>query len=401
MVRSKSRIGGAGIAGALALLVIAGCGGSGKPKPTATPGKLANGGYVAGDVSFGVLAPTSGAHAQRGRDLVDGAKMAVAELNVRGGVNGHKVALVTYDDGCDAKTAHASALALKGSKAAGAVGGVCDAAAGAAARTLGSGVPFLVTSANAPGIVSARRTPTAYLTNGTPYQSALAASHWFVFQRAQRLAVLTEDDSASKFLGAEVRKLSSPVPHLTTQQTVPAGTKDWSDHVKTALKGHPDTIYWAGSAAGAGALVKALREAGYKGTFAASAESASPAFLAAGGRAADGAVVIAPATPEALPTASKWTQTFKSRFKHDPGFDALQAYEGVRALAQAVTQSGKVDRERNSAELAVLDGTYTTLLGDKGLEFSTDHTIKYDNNIALKVDGGRFVVANTLRSGAG
>src|SRR4051794_32964024 len=398
MVR-VSRIGGAGVAGALALLALAGCGG--KAKPAATAATPANGGYLAGDVYFGVLAPTSGPHAGRGRDLVDGAKMAIAELNVRGGVNGHKGALLSYDDGCDAKTARASALELKGSEAAGAVGGVCDSAASAAARTLGSGVPFLVTSANAPDIVSARHTPTAYLTNGTPYQSALATSHWFVFQRAQRLAVVTEDDSASKFLGAQVHKLASPVPHLETQQTVPAGTTDWASYAKTALTRDPDTIYWAGSAAGGGALVKALREAGFKGTFVASAQAASPAFLAAAGAAADGAVVIAPATPEALPTASKWTQAFQTRFKHAPGFDALQAYEGVRALAQAVTQSGKVDRERNSEELRVLDGDYTTLLGDKGLAFSTDHTIKYDNNIALKVDGGRFVIANALRSGAG
>ncbi len=71
----------------------------------------------------------------------------------------------------------------------------------------------------------------------------------------------------------------------------------------------------------------------------------------------------------------------------------------MRALAQAVTQSGKVDRGRNSDELAVLDGTYKTLLGDTGLSFSTDHTIKFDNNIALKVANGKFVIANALRSG--
>src|SRR5262245_33027368 len=106
MVRCKSRIGGAGIAGALALLVMAGCGGDKKPEPKPTPGKgTTAAGYLAGDVTFGVLAPTTGPHEQRGRDLVDGAKMAMAELNIRGGVNGHKVALVTYDDGCDARTA--------------------------------------------------------------------------------------------------------------------------------------------------------------------------------------------------------------------------------------------------------------------------------------------------------
>jgi branched-chain amino acid transport system substrate-binding protein len=400
-VRSKSCIGGAGIAGALAVLVLAGCGGSGKPKATPTPAKLANGGYVPGDVVFGVLAPTSGTHAERGRDLVDGAQMAIAELNVRGGVNGHKAALVTYDDGCDPKTAGTSALRLKDSKAAGVVGGVCEGATGEAARTLGSAVPFLITSANAPGLVSARRTPTAYLTNGTPYQSALATAHWFVYQRAQQLAIVTQDDRASKFLGDQVHKLSAPVPHPTTRQTVPAGTTDWAKYAKSALSGNPDTVYWAGPAAEGGALVKALRDAGYQGTFVASAQAESPEFLAAAGAAGEGAIVIAPATPQQLPAASKWTQTFTTRYKHAPGFDALQAYEGVRALAQAVTQSGKVDRARNSDELAVLDGTYKTLLGDAGLSFSTDHTIKYDNNIALKVDGGKFAVANTLRSGGG
>ena len=90
-------------------------------------------------------------------------------------------------------------------------------------------------------------------------------------------------------------------------------------------------------------------------------------------------------------------QRFKQKFGHEPGLDALQAYNGVRALAQAVTQSGKVDRKRNNEELALLDADYKTFL-DTGLSFASDHTIKYDNNIVLKVDGGTFVVENTLRS---
>jgi branched-chain amino acid transport system substrate-binding protein len=73
----------------------------------------------------------------------------------------------------------------------------------------------------------------------------------------------------------------------------------------------------------------------------------------------------------------------------------------VRALAQAVTQSGKVDRKRNRQELTLLDQTYTTFLGDPGLAFASDHTIRNDNTIALEVKGGAFTVANTLRSDAG
>ena len=49
----------------------------------------------------------------------------------------------------------------------------------------------------------------------------------------------------------------------------------------------------------------------------------------------------------------------------------------------------------------MLDGSPTRRCSAmRALAFASDHTIKYDNNIALKVDGGKFVVDNTLRSDA-
>jgi branched-chain amino acid transport system substrate-binding protein len=407
-VKLKSRKEGAGTAGALVLLALglSGCGLLGSndatdkpaaPKPPATAGA----GFRPGQVSFGVLAPLSGPQSARGKDLVDGAKLAMADLNVRGGVIGQKVALVTRDDGCTAAASRESAKALAGSELAGALGGICASAARSAARTLDSGLPFLVTSANAPSIVSAKRTPTAYLINGTPYQSALATVHFLAYQRTQRLSVVSEDDRASKFLGDQVVGLSAPVPEPVSQQVVKPGTADWGTYVKAAMSGKPDTVYWAGSAASAGAFLAALRAAGYDGAFIASAQAESDEFLSAAGDAAEGAFVIAPATPQNLPEAADWAARFEKLHGRPPGFDALQAYNGVRALAQAVTQSGKVDPKRNSQELTLLDQTYTTFLGDPGLAFASDHTIRNDNTIALEVKGGAFTVANTLRSDAG
>ena len=196
--------------------------------------------------------------------------------------------------------------------------------------------------------------------------------------------------------------LSSPVPKPVCQQAVPAGTTDWGTVVKAALAGDPDTVYWAGSAAGGGALLAALRDAGYDGAFVASAAVGEPGVPAAAGDAAEGAFVIAPASAaEPARGGRSGRARFETRFGHEPGLDALQAYDGVRALAQAVTQSGKVDRERNSEELTVLDEGYTTFLGDAGLAFASDHTIKYDNNIVLKVEGGAFAVDEHAALGRG
>ena len=292
-------------------------------------------------MSFGVLAPTSGAHEQRGRDLVDGAKAAIAEINIRGGVNGHKAALVTYDDGCDAKTARERALAIKASEVAGALGGICASAAGAAARTLGEDLPFLVTSANAPSIVSARHTPTAFLTNGTPYQSALATSHWLVYQRAQKLAVVTEDDKASKFLGQQVIKLSSPVPKLLSKQAVPADTTDWGATAKAALAGGPDIVYWAGSAAGGGALVAALREAGYDGKFVATAESESAGVPLGGRRRGRGRVRDRAGEPAVPSRGSRVGEALRGAVQARA---RLRRAAGLRGRARA-RAGGHADRE--------------------------------------------------------
>lgn len=382
------RLGGAGLAGALAALAV-GCGGGGSapaaPARTAPPG----GGFKPGAVAFGVLAPLSD---PRGGQVRDGAELAAADLDVRGGVLGQHVKVVSADDGCETVAARAGAKQLRALDVAGVVGGVCANAASAAAREL-DGLPFLVTSANEPDIVSAKRTPTAYLLSGTPYQSALAAVHWLAYSRAQTLAVLTDADAESRRLGKDVLGLSAPVPKPVSEQVV----EDVDASVKATLAAKPDTVYWAGAPARGGEVLAALREAGYDGDFVADARAESPAFLAGAGDAADGAYVIAPASPQNLPEAADFAARFAKRFKHAPTLDALQAYEGVRALAQAVTQSGKVEPERNSAELAQLDAAFQTFLGG-GLAFASDHTVKYDNNIVLRVDGGKLVVENRLRS---
>jgi branched-chain amino acid transport system substrate-binding protein len=353
-----------------------------------------------GTVTFAVLAPSerTGEIGARGKDLLDGARMAAAEVNDSGGVLGHKVVLQTVDDACDPQVAYEAAkdVASDGSFA-GALGGMCN---GAAAREVApvdaSGVPFLVTTADDPKLVQDDLQST-YFMNGTLHQQALSALYWMNYREAQRLAIVGEQTPRSKALTKDVISLIDQAPKLVSLQELPEGQTDMATVAKAALASKPDFVYWTGSAASGGVLVKELLGRGFKKTFTASADSESQAFLdAAGPGGAEGAFVTATSSGTNTPTASKWRARFKETYGREPGLDALQAYDSVRTLAQAVKQAKATDGEKVAANVEKLSLNFVNFLGV--VRFAADHTLLYDNRVILVVKDDEFTWERSLRT---
>jgi branched-chain amino acid transport system substrate-binding protein len=396
-VRSSS-----GAAGIVAVLIgvsalASGCGGSHKA-PAAAKAKAAVATH--GAVTFGVLAPVErkGPIGDRGRDLVDGAKMAAAQVNAAGGLLGRKLELDVVDDACVPEVAYEAAKTFgEGSGVAGVVGGACN---GAAAREVpivdSAGMPFLVTTANAASLITSDLTNT-YFMNGTIYEQALSAVFWMNYQQAQRLAVVDDTTADSQALAKNAIKLVDEAPKLVSLQTVKPDQTDMDVVAKAAVLSKPNFIYWTGSAKGGGALAKALKSAGYTGTFTASAASESPDFLlAAGPGGADGAYITATSTAQNTPTAAKWLAQFKTQYGHTPGLDAVQAYDAVRTLAQTIKQGKSTDDKTMLDQLMNLNTSFTNFLGV--VRFSRDHTLLYDNRIILQVKNDKFTWKRSLRT---
>ena len=64
---------------------------------------------LAQDLSVAVAGPMTGGESAFGRQMKNGAEMAVADLNAAGGVLGKKLALDVEDDACDPKQARSIA----------------------------------------------------------------------------------------------------------------------------------------------------------------------------------------------------------------------------------------------------------------------------------------------------
>src|SRR5262245_799620 len=384
------------IAAAVALVVVAALAGAW----VAFGGDDKSGSELHGTIAFAVLAPSqrTGEVGRRARDLLDGANAAADRINANGGLLGRRLVLTVVDDACSVPVAYEAAkgIAVDGSFS-GVVGGMCDDAAAREASVIdASGVPFLVTTGNGADLISSPLRST-YLMNATVHQQALSAVYWMNYRHAQRLALLGDRSAESKTLSHDVVGLLDDVPRLVSLQTLPVGQEDMTIAAKAALASHPNFVLWTGSAASGGALAKALHALGYKGTFTATAASESPEFLAAAGpRGAEGAFVMATSAPANTPTAEQWRAAFRKARGRDPGLDALQAYDAVRTLGQAIRQAGSTEGAKVAANLEKLDLGFTTFLGV--VRFAPDHTLLYDNRVILVVRDGAFRWKRSLRT---
>lgn len=76
-------------------------------------------------ITLAVIAPKAGEYAQSGEELFEGARIAIQEINDKGGINGQDIDLLTIDDRCDDRLAFSTAemLSLLKSKTIGLVVG--------------------------------------------------------------------------------------------------------------------------------------------------------------------------------------------------------------------------------------------------------------------------------------
>ncbi len=92
----------------------------------ATALALGAGAVNAQDIAIAVVGPVTGSNAALGEQMTRGAKMAVADINAKGGVLGKKLDLIIADDACDPKQAVAAANDVVGKKVVFVAGHYCS-----------------------------------------------------------------------------------------------------------------------------------------------------------------------------------------------------------------------------------------------------------------------------------
>lgn len=303
----------------------------------------ATGGSTSGStVYFGVSAAITGQYAQYGQQFKEGFELAVDQVNAKGGVDGHPVALKYEDSQSDPKQSVAVAQKFVGDKDVILVFGDYSSAASIPASpiyTAGKLVQYGFNNSNP-----------SFTEKGSQYQwstsiTTSASYQWtadYIKKQGVTSVGLTYLNTADwgipayNAFKAEAEKVGLTI---TDAEGVLDTSDDYRPSLTKAVAAKPQAFVHIGYGPDAAKLVSQLRSIGYQGTFYGGQDEQS--FN--GTPAAEGSVVGAqfvPSNPD--PAVQAFVTAFKAKYpgeKAVTGFEA-GAYDALNVAVAAVKAGG-------------------------------------------------------------
>jgi branched-chain amino acid transport system substrate-binding protein len=361
-----ARLGGVLAVGVALTVGLAACGGGSGATPaggdSAAPTTLKIGfmGDLSGENS-GIVIPPS-----------NGAQLAVDEYNATNPKV--KLEMIKYDSKADPTTAVSLAQqAIKQDKVVALVG---PAFSGESKQ-----VGPLLEEAKIPSI-SASATAVALAQNGWKYwhrvvpndgvQGPAIADFIVGAAAAKKVFVVDDKSEYGKGLGDAVRgQLKTKGATVTDDALDPAAT-DYSSTVTKIAAAKPDAIFFGGYYAGAGKLIKQLRDKGVTAKFFSADGSLDKGIIdSAGAAQAEGVLIGCPCR---IPTAAetdekvkKFATDYKAKFGADPLIYATEGYDAMTTLTKAIATGATTADAINAA------------IGKSDFDGITKH-IKFDPN---------------------
>lgn len=369
----------------ISLLTLTACGSGGS-----STGK--EGGTANGELLIGVQTPTTGSEAKMGQDMNNAIQMAADEINEKGGINGKKIKLIFADDACDPQTATAAANKLVSQGVTAVVGGYCSGATLPATGVYhNAGIPMVVTAANSAKI-PAQGYKEVFLVNGTTVHQAAQASDYMVNKLGgKRIAIIHDNSAFAKDLAENTKKeVEQKGGQVVAFEAVNPEEKDFTALLTKLKNLKPDATYWTAYYAAGGLFIKQFKQLGVPGAIGVGDGANDKTLIdIAGKQAAEGTFVTTSPTPEFIPAAKSFNDTYKNKFKADPGPYSALSYDGMRLLADALTRANSTDK---AAIVKALQATKSFQTFGGNITFKEDGTLEKSNFIIIQVKDGKFAL---------
>jgi len=347
------------LASAVALSLVAGCGGGDKKKADEKKPAAA-----AGAVKVGVFLPLTGDNAAGGELELRGIKLA---NKLHPEINGKKIELVVVDNKSDkAEAANVAARLIEKDKVKvilGSYGSSLSMAAGNIVKD--SKVPAIGTSCTNPQVTKGND----YYFRACfidPFQGTVMANYAFK-KGAKKVAIVQEVSNdysvgLAKFFKEAFEKLAGPgsVVDVANYQT---GDKDFSAQLTNLKAKNPDAVFAPGNFTESALLVKQARQLGITVPFMGGDTWETQEFINVGGKDVEGITFSSAfdsqkaATPEAKKFLDEYTKEYKGE---QPGGLTALAYDSYLIALNAMKTAGVEDSKKIRDAIAATKDLETT-----------------------------------------
>ncbi|WP_373275258.1 branched-chain amino acid ABC transporter substrate-binding protein [Serratia marcescens] len=300
-------------------------------------------------VLIGLAGPLTGPSARIGKDLENGARLAIADANAqKPTLNGKPVTfkLLSEDDQSDPRTAVAVAQRLVDEGVAGVVGHWNTGTSIPAARIYhDAGIAQVAPVATGHGYTQ-QGFDTSFRVMGHDDDGGNYAGQYAVKTlKAQRIAVIDDRTAFGQGLADEfIKSLQAQGVQPVTREYVDDKTVDFSAVLTTVRSKNADLIFFGGVDSQAAPLARKLKQLGMNAQLMGAGGFVSQTFLTLAQREGEGVVALEPGLPlEQMPGGKAFEQAYRDRYHTHIELHAPFAYDATRVLIAAIEQAGSAN----------------------------------------------------------
>jgi branched-chain amino acid transport system substrate-binding protein len=307
------------------------------------------------NIKIGLHVPLTGFAAADGKSALNGAKLAVQQINAAGGVLGEKLELVVYDDQGLPKNAVPIANKLIGDDkvkvaVSGSYSGPTRAAAGVFQEAK---IPYVSAYAIHPSITKAGDYVFRTSFMGEVQGRAGAKLIGDTLKKKRVVLITLKNDFGQSLAAGFKEKAKAFGIEIVGEYEYAMKDRQFGPIVAKVKADNPDAIYATGYFFNAGPLVRQLRAAGVTATIVGQEGYDGEKFIEIGGPAAEGVLITTSLDRDStVAVTRKFIAEFEKMAGHKADMVAASTHTAVWVLAEAIKKAGKLDPAAVRAALA-------------------------------------------------
>lgn len=306
-------------------------------------------------VRLGVILSLTGTVGDYGQRSLNGIRLAVDEINSRGGVDGKRLLIEVEDAQSEPKNAVSAYQKLVGEDGLTLLIGDVFSATTLAIAPLAQHdkIVLLAPGASNPKMHGIGNYVLRNWTSDEFDGKVMADYSAHILHRTSVSVIFQQTDYTVGLAQAFKNHLQELGGTVSDMEAISNGAPEARQVVAKILQASPSTVYVCATSREAGITIKDLRESGYKGLILSNLTVESPEFMQIAKAYSDGVVYSTPAfdPKDKTPRVQQFAAAYRIRYKSEPDVAAGTAYDAVYLMAEAVRQAHSTDPAKVSLAL--------------------------------------------------